>query len=287
MSNYTMNKKTNYMAVSAAAILVTAFVLVNPMQASSQVTFEGIPSFQTCFLDGEQPEDPLSMTTVVGKSNVNSKIAKTVHAEKQIFTCNTVQGNIEVIVDVTIYAEIYENMTFPSGEPPTDPIHKEVQVITCVKLEDEARLVGCEAKDPVEIDDDLPVLVNCREEPIEHPQEMNTEAKGPNGASSGVVKTIESQKEVFRCDLDGPAGTTTLCPTTPLGRPGGNTTCRDDDKKVDLIIFTDIWEDLKNITHTPPDPTLAIDTMSLTCVIKIDEADVEACEYSAPDRIFP
>ncbi|MGH9923420.1 MAG: Ig-like domain-containing protein, partial [Nitrososphaerales archaeon] len=42
-------------------------------------------------LSAIQPEDPISMTTVVSKQNSNV-IAKTVHAEKQIFDCETSDG---------------------------------------------------------------------------------------------------------------------------------------------------------------------------------------------------
>ena len=282
MSNYTMNKKTNYMAVSAAAILVTAFVLVQPMQARSEVTFEGIQDLTNCFLDADQPADPISMNTIVGKAN-GDKMAKTIHAEKEIFECRTVQGNIPVIVDVTTYAELYENMTLVNGEPEDAPIFTQVQVVTCVKLESEARLVGCEESRPATNDQ---IVQNCVEEPIAHPQEMNTVNKG-NG--NGLIKTVEAQKEIFLCDLDGDSsGIGTLCTaTTPPGAPGPNPTCLDNDKKVDVIIFTEIWENLVSLDSTPTDPTIAKDIISLRCIVKLASAQVEFCEFGIPERIFP
>jgi len=299
MSNYAMNKKTNYMAISAAAILVTAFVLVQPMQARSQeVVFEGIPDFNQCFLkthpedhNGVNLADPISMNTVVAKKNGNgspaSKIAKTVHAEKELFECRTIQGNIPIIVDVTTYVELYANMTF-NGEPLLDDgFENTVEVITCVKVEGEARFIGCEAERDGQFEMPGIIVQTCREDPIDEPQEMNTVAaisvNGNNGnGKAGVVLTVEAQKEIFLCDLDSDSDDTAPCGTTPPARPGNNPTCRDDDKKVDVIIFTEIWE---NVTNLPGDPVLAKDITSLTCLVKIETALVEVCEFTLPDRI--
>ncbi len=123
-----------YSGITLGLVLVTAFVLVQPtMQTSyAQVADLGAPDFEECkfnlagslSLQAGQPADPLSMTTVrVGQ------VAKTVIAEKEIFRCDVVQGGQDLIVDVTIYAEIYENMTSKSI------IAKQVRVVTCVKLD--------------------------------------------------------------------------------------------------------------------------------------------------------
>lgn len=316
MSNYTMNKKTNYMAISAAAILVTAFVLVQPMQAKSQeVIFEGIPDFNQCFLK-THPDlpsntntdfssknvnitDPISMNTVVAKTNGQgngaTKVAKTVHAEKELFECRTIQGNIPVIVDVTTYVELYSNMSF-NGEPPLeDLIDPVVEVITCVKVESEARLVGCDERED-QLDGVGIIVQNCKEDPIEAPQEMNTVAAASiNGANNngraGNVLTVEAQKEIFLCDLDGATDPDNTGCLGSLGipnfGPGDNIMCRDDDKKVDVIVFTKIWENVNALANDPPDnPVLAKDILSLTCLVKIDTALVEECEFDLPERIF-
>lgn len=200
-----------------------------------------------------QPEDPISMTTTVSSANGNNKIAKTVHAEKQVFDCFLEQGNVPVIADVTIVAEIFEDMTTKKV------IHKQVEVVTCVKRTD-GKILGCR----IDIPSSNVVVVNhCSEEDVLHPQEMNTVTRNGNG----IVKTIEAQKEVFTC---------TLATTDPT-----------DDKKVDIVIFTEIWEDLKNITHTPPDPTVLKTFLSMRCVIKIDTVTVEACVITQPQQIFP
>ena len=316
MSNYTMNKKTNYMAISAAAILVTAFVLVQPMQAKSQeVIFEGIPDFNQCFLK-THPDlpsntnsdfssknvnitDPISMNTVVAKAtpegNGAIKVAKTVHAEKELFECRTIQGNIPIIVDVTTYVELYSSLSFngsPDLEDLTDPV---VEVITCVKVESEARFVGCEERED-QLDGVGIIVQNCKEDPIDEPQEMNTVAaasiNGANGNGRACnVLTVEAQKEIFLCDLDGatdPDGSQCL---SGLGLPnfgtGTDSACRDDDKKVDVIIFTKIWENVNALVADPPgDPVIAKDILSLTCLVKIDTALVEECEFSIPERIL-
>ncbi|MGH9922832.1 MAG: hypothetical protein ACRD38_08785, partial [Nitrososphaerales archaeon] len=297
--------------------LVTAFVLVQPMQAKSQeVIFEGIPDFNQCFLKthpdlprntNPNPDfgnrsvnitDPISMNTVVAKTSGNgngaTKVAKTVHAEKELFECRTIQGSIPVIVDVTTYVELYSNMSF-NGEPPLeDLIDPVVEVITCVKVESEARFIGCEERTD-QLDGVGIIVQNCKEDPIDEPQEMNTVAAASiNGGNSngraGNVLTVEAQKEIFLCDLDGATAPDSSECNNGLGLPnfgaGTDTVCRDDDKKVDVIIFTKIWENVNALAEDPPgDPVLAKDILSLTCLVKIDTALVEECEFDLPERI--
>ncbi|MGH9922392.1 MAG: thrombospondin type 3 repeat-containing protein, partial [Nitrososphaerales archaeon] len=193
-----------------------------------------LPDFGSCTL-AQQPEDPISMNTVR-----SGNIAKTIHAEKQIFGCQLEQGNLLVTLDVTIFAEIYESMNTQSIAS------KQVLVITCMK--NSHTLIGC--IDEIPSTDVAPVR-NCTEEPIGHPQEMNTVNKGK------IVKTVEAQKEVFRCDF-------------------GNTNASDD-KKVDLVVFTEIWEDLSKI---PNNPVVKKAFESFRCVTSIDTAKVESCQFA-------
>jgi hypothetical protein len=196
--------------------------------------------FRTYFLGGclyvsdRQPEDPISMNTVR-----NNNIAKTIHAEKQIFECTLEQGDIPVIVDVTIIAEIYEDMNTQTI------IKKDALTITCIKEESQATLIQCESSIP---DEEIVPVRNCTEDSIEHPQEMNTVNKG------SIVKTIEAQKEVFLCTLDD--GTR---------------------KKVDVVLFTEIWE---NLGLLPNNPVVKHTFESMRCIILIDEAEVESCKFS-------
>ncbi len=195
-----------------------------------------IPIGSTCYFEDKQPEDPISMNTIRSKA-----IAKTIHAEKQIFSCFLEQGDIPVIVDVTIIAEIYEDMNTQSI------IKKDAFAITCVKLPTQAALIECKSSIPA---DDIVPVRNCDERPIGHPQEMNTVNKG------SIVKTIESQKEVFECNLDNKGVF---------------------DKKVDQVSFTEIWE---NLGKLPDNPIIKHTFLSFRCVVNLDSAEVESCRFS-------
>jgi hypothetical protein len=85
--------------------------------------------------------------------------------------------------------------------------------------------------------------------PIAEPQEMNTVIKG------SVVKTIEAQKEIFLCDLDNDSR---------------------HEKKVDLVLFTDIWE---NLNRLPGNTVVQESSLSFRCVVNTDEAEVESCTF--------
>ena len=73
---------------------------------------------------------------------------------------------------------------------------------------------------------------------------MNSVNKG------SIVKTIEADKEIFLCDLDGFAtikGDPDVCVISVISRTLNDPDCFDADKKVDVILFTDIYENL--VTH--------------------------------------
>jgi hypothetical protein len=181
-----------------------------------------------------QPEDSISMTTIR-----NGNIVKTIHAEKQIFDCELPQGDIPVIADVTIIAEIFEDLNTKSV------ISKQVEVVTCIKMNSTGVIVECNLSIPSQ--DRIPVT-NCSENTdITHPQEMNTVRKG------STAKTIETQKEVFICIFSDSDPT--------------------NDKKVDLVLFTNIFQNLN--TQTSDDPQI----LSMKCVIKIDTVTVESCHF--------
>jgi hypothetical protein len=240
MSN-NRHKEIKYGAISAVALLVTAFVLVQPIQSTyAQVSDEGIPPFDDCDSTVNIPEDPISQNTVK-----KGEIIKTIHAEKEVYACNTVQGNLDVIVDVTTYIELYENITS------RDVIGTNVVVTTCVKDESQADIYGCEAYTPSE--DTIP-LSGCTENTdITHPQEMNTVNKG------NTAKTIETQKEVFICTFNGVT------------------------KKVDLVVFTEIYENISQQT------ILDIQAHAMKCVSLVTDsnptnnrrdATVESCVFT-------
>ena len=242
-------EKPKYLAVSAAALLITAFVLVQPaMQPAYAVGIEGLPAYDNCDEAEHQPEDIVSMNTVRNKD-----IVKTIHAEKEIFTCFLNQGNLEVIVDLTTYLEVYENITAQ------EVIATNALATTCLKDENTATVIDCESYDV----STSPVFVgsSCEEETqVEendyntHPQEMNTVTKGK------IAKTIEAQKEVFECDFSG----------------------NDVEKKVDIVLFTEIYEDLN--THETTD----VQFLSARCVVlrtdgvdeDLQDAFVESCIFT-------
>ncbi|MGH9876616.1 MAG: hypothetical protein ACRD5H_03185, partial [Nitrososphaerales archaeon] len=190
---------------------VTAFVLVQPILTTyAQVSEEGIPAFDDCDISTDNvPEDPISQNTIK-KGNID--LVKTIHAEKEIFDCVLDQGNLDVIVDVTTYIELYFNIT------EQEVISTNVIVTSCVKDETTADIYGCEAYTPGE--DTIPVSSCVELTEITHPQEMDTVNKG------NAALTIETQKEVFECDF------------------GGITVI----KKVDIVLITEIYENLASQT---------------------------------------
>ena len=239
-------EKPKYLAISAAALLVTAFVLVQPtMQTAYAVGIEGLPAYDDCYLVEDQPDDGISMNTVRNKD-----IVKTIHAEKEIFHCYLEQGQLPVIVDLTTYLEVYENITSQ------EVIETNAFSTTCIKdgpySSVTATVIDCESSEI----STSPVFVgsDCYELDVEFPQEMNTVTKGK------IAKTVESQKEVFYCDNIGESNT---------------------DKKVDIVLFTEIYEDLNTQTTT------SVQFLSARCVVLVtDDGDdlqdgaVESCIFS-------
>ncbi|MGH9921505.1 MAG: hypothetical protein ACRD38_02000 [Nitrososphaerales archaeon] len=332
-----MSKKM-FSAISLGAILLMAFVLVQPIQVSAQstmsnqeiiemieaqagdltleeedaineylnslrsmgsnggteatsITAQGNPSFNGCISEltlpilaflgfNLQPEDAVSMVTIK-----SGNIAKTIHAEKEIFHCFTEQGGVPLVVEMTVFAEIYENLNT------MEIIRKQVEVVTCTKLLDTAKVIGCETDS---VPTDVVPLTGCYDQAIvliigsflpitldllpNHPQEMNAVNKGK------IVKTIESQKEIFLCNLD-----------VDNDKDFGSVIFPTNEKKVETVIFTEIWEDLNLL---PGDPVVKKTFESLTCVVSLlvdgdgdgsvdfdNPADmlvnVESCQFSS------
>jgi len=258
-------RKPKYSAITLGIVLATAFVLVQPtMQTSyAQVVDEGAPAFDNCFFSPrDQPDDPLAMNTIRNKD-----VAKTVIAEKEIFRCETVQGDIPLIVDVTSFAEILENMTSKTI------ISKQAHVITCTKLDvrfhdliyydraaGDGSVVGCDVYVPKT--DFVPVS-DCWEQSIDHPQEMNTVNKG------NTVKTIVAQKEIFLCFFDN---------RVMDHENSYYNWFDDDDKKVEQYIIEEVWE---NLSLAPGNTVVQQNVESLRCWTLITEAFVESCQFTS------
>ena len=247
---------SKYSAISLGVVLIMAFVLVQPITNQAYaVGVEGLPAYDDCRFPLIR-EDPISMNTVR-----SGNIVKTIHAEKEIFasSCHLEQGGLPVIVDLTTYVELYQNIN------DREVIKASALVVTCIKDIFTAIVIDCESSVPPSTP--VPVGSDCEENTsITHPQEMNTVNKG------SIAKTIEAQKEVFICEL----GVETcsldveiMCPETGVL------------KKVEVVLFTDTYEDLS--TQTVEE----VQFHSMRCVVLITDfgddlpdGTVETCQFS-------
>jgi len=203
----------------------------------------GLPLVRNCVL-ATQPKDPVSMNSIVGKKG-NTPIAKTLHIEKHVFECEDANDpSTSHIVDVALFAEIYEDMNDRSI------LRHQVEVINCMKDPVDGRVIGCERRNPSE---DVISVQNCSEVVLSHPEEMNT-VSSPNGK---IVKTIDAQKEIFQCD---------------------------NNKTVDVVIFTEIWEDMSKL---PGNPAVKRDVVSLRCTIASSFALTESCIFTKVSLVVP
>jgi hypothetical protein len=244
--NTTMNNgQTKYYSIGLAAILVAAFMIVQPMNAYSQVGASGI-LFNNCTL-ATQPDDPIDMNTVIGykSAQTTAEYAKTIHREKQIFNCEDLNNpDQSYIVEVAIFAEIIENMDTRSI------IRKQAEVVTCVKDQD-GFVLECQRRTPTT---QSISVSNCEEQFLANPEEMTT-VVDPD--SPYYIKTIDAQKEIFLCDFN---------------------------KKVDVVIFIELWEDLGKL---PGNPVVKREVVALRCTTSTLLAIVESCIYSSVPLVVP
>ncbi len=247
MENNRNKKPIKYSAITLGIVLATAFILVQPtIQASyAQVGADRAPKYGDCQFNSEdQFEDPWSMNTVK-----SAKVAKTIIAEKELFRCDTDQGGIDLIVDVTTIVEIFENMTTKNI------ISKKAVVITCAKLDSDVTLLGCNTYEPgtsfIPVTD-CAELSSTSNGYLQNPQEMNTVVQGK------TVKTIIAQKEIVRCNFNTP-------------------TNYDDDKKVEQYTIEEIWEDTAKL---PGNTIVKKVVESVRCTTLIHEAEVESCIFA-------
>ena len=240
--NTTNARQMKYYGVGLAAILVAAFMLVQPLNSYSQVSKTGI-LFNNCTL-ATQPDDPIDMNTVVAYRG-SAEHAKTIHREKQVFECEDLNDPLRIyIVEVAIFAEIFENIKDKKI------IRKQAEVITCIKDQD-GFVLECQKRSPTTQSINVS---NCEEQFVAHPEEMNTVVGTDN---KDIVKTIDAQKEVFLCDFN---------------------------KKVDVIIFTELWEDMDKL---PGNPVVKREVVSLRCTASTLLAIVESCIYNSVPIVVP
>jgi|GEM_PF-2387559 len=278
------------------------------------ISMESIPSFNGCVTEYInplvillgfpfiQPEDAVSMNTVK-----NGNIVKTIHAEKEIFRCFTEQGGLPLIVDMSVFVEIFENIATK------EVLSKQARVITCMKSPDTAILIDCESKP---IPTDVAPVRNCRDDAVAiefpvfllstgeqvgtwgpdeitinevfptHPQEMNTVNKG------NTVKTVETQKEVFLCNLDHPTNLDELGSTNDIILTcipvDGVLLCviiPVNEKKVEVLTITEIWE---NLSLLPGNPITKKTFESSRCVVTLivdGDDDGDADPFNRDDRL--
>ncbi len=239
-----LSKKPKYMAVSTT-ILMTVSLLMQPMFASYATNANGFPDYDNCSLLLDQPDDNITM-----QSSRYKNIVKTVHAEKELFSCFIAQTNFEmpVILDVTTYLEIYENIATH------ELVKASAYVVACQYIERDAAILGCESYVP---SNDFAPVSNCTMLPVLNPMEMNQVKKGK------ILKTIEAEKKIYRCDFEGNLGITIT-------------------KKVDIVAFTESFENLETLELTD------VRVFAARCVAlvndngplgEIQDATVEACQF--------
>ena len=250
--------------IGIGVLLVTAFMIAQPATLglfkpaiAQELKKQHVEPFDNCLLSGVGdlgPEDPVDMNTVVTETyNRNLipftevEIIKTVHKDKQIFRCKLTQvPNEPVLVEVMIVAEIFEVLS----KLPNSPIlYKHVQAIECQKLLFDGSVLGCRMYNPKI---DSPPVLDCIPQQVDLPEEMNTVVSKLN---PNQVKTIIANKEKFICA----AGT----------------------KKKDVILFSEIIEDLDKLFAVKgyKHPIIKRHFESLTCVVQLDSAFVEACQF--------
>jgi len=184
---------TNLKIASTLAIATVAIMLLAPAQgilrtAAADQNNDGpgsVPSPALCRI-ALQPADAISQTAVA-TGNGNQTFVK--HAEKELFNCAESGTGDAFTFDVTLYQRLVEtgsseNIAFWQSTCAVDPD-------TPAKL--------CQTNP---IGHTTASTSACTEHRLAFPQEMNTVALG-----TGVVKTIESQKEQFYCSASGVSGT--------------------------------------------------------------------------------
>ncbi len=211
----------------------------------------------TC-TDGEGNSAPPHSIRIVVKP-APPLVVKTIHAEKESF--DVVEDGIPMIKDITIIAEIYEDLNTQLV------MKKQALVITCLKIPNTGEVLECNSTIPPM---DVTPVENCLEDADERPQTLNTIVKkgsstdnteGMNTVLKGaLVKTISAHKEIFICDFANSDPT--------------------DDVRVDLVLFTEIFENLNLLNANPPQsPVIKTSFEAFRCVMDLDTFEVQSCEF--------
>ena len=174
-----MVKTSEILAIATAIVVLSAFSFSAPLlRAASALT--PIPSPASCQYAGH-PLEPLSQTTVaVGTFTV------TKHAEKEFYDCIISGSTKHYILDTTTWTTIRENVTGAEPNPTTFSNAFE----NCAKDKLTATVYSCETE---RVGSTLAPTSGCTLIPLAYPQWMDTVVV------NGLAKTVESQKELFRC----------------------------------------------------------------------------------------
>jgi len=157
-----------------------------------------------------EPMDSTDMNTVIVGSDV-----KTIHIEKEIIDCFSLDLLADIIIDLSIYTKLIEPIS--STQNITTIPNITFEVVACYKLSNGSAILGCEAYTPSTALPPTNFITDCfRPLNVAFPIEMNTVVN-----SSNFVKTVVAEKEVFAC---------------------GNV--------LDITIFTEIFEDVEQGTST-------------------------------------
>ena len=185
-----MAKIQTMLAVITAILAVSAFAFISPLSRSQAAATNGsgalspIPAPASCTYAGH-PTNPLSQTTIA----VNGTSTFTKHVEKEIYDCIISGSTKHYILDTTTWTSMTEQFV--------QQLDGSVAVFSnqfeeCAKDRATGTVYSCQTE---KVGSSLAPTSDCRQIGLGFPQNMNTVA-----TNLALVKTVESQKELFRCD---------------------------------------------------------------------------------------
>ena len=178
-----MVKTNSMLAIATAIVVLSAFSFSAPLlrAASASSGLSPIPAPASCTYAGH-PTSPLSQTTVAIGINTVTK-----HAEKEFYDCIISGTTKHYILDTTTYTTIRE--TVNGAEP--NPTAFSMAFVECAKDKATATVYSCQTE---AVGSKLATTFDCSQLALGFPQNMDTVVV------NGMAKTVESQKEIFKCD---------------------------------------------------------------------------------------
>jgi len=189
------NKKIILATLIATGL--TCLILFAPDNAEAAPLLK----IQSCVLSSNQPLDPVEMNTVFLAGYGYGSLTKTIAVEKNNFDCaDSPTGKNNFIKTVSLYTKIIDYGDITNiGQYPKIAFN----AVECTKSPDgtpiniPGYIAGCNSI-PIEYvpAETLPALKSCVQIPVTIPVEMNTVV-----LSETDVKTMESEKELYKCTL--------------------------------------------------------------------------------------